>query len=358
MGSDCFSIEAQCPHSRARAGRLRTAHGEVLTPAFMPVGTQATVKAMRPGELHEIGVQIALANTYHLHLRPGEEIVRRAGGLHTFMHWPKPLLTDSGGYQIFSLKGLRKVDDEGVTFTSHLDGSTRRLTPESVINIQEALGSDIAVTLDEPTPYGAGEAKVRQAMDRTREWARRGLAAREREGQLVFGIVQGGMGGEKRTQSAQEIAALEPDGFCLGGLSIGEPRELTEELTATVCDALPETRARHLMGVGYPEDILAGIRMGADLFGCVLPTRLGRNGSAVTGEGRLNMVAAQYADDFGPLDPSCECSTCRDYTRAYIRHLYKAKEILAARLVTYHNLWFYTRMMERAREEIVKGTFA
>jgi len=356
--ADCFTIEARCPKSRARAGRLRTAHGEVLTPAFMPVGTQGTVKAMLPGELEQIGVQIALANTYHLHLRPGEEIVRQAGGLHGFMNWPKPLLTDSGGYQIFSLQGLRKVDDDGVTFTSHLDGSTRRLTPESVIKIQEALGPDIAVTLDEPVGYGAGEERVRRAMERSREWARRGLAAREREDQLIFGIVQGGMSAELRAQSADEMAALAPDGFCVGGLSVGEPREVTVELTETVCDALPEDRGRHLMGVGYPEDILEGIRAGADLFDCVLPTRLGRNGSAVTSEGRLNMVAAQYTDDLGPLDPACECATCREYTRAYIRHLYKAKEILAARLVTYHNLWFYTRMMERARREIVEGTFA
>jgi queuine tRNA-ribosyltransferase len=357
MSVGCFEIEAKCPSSRARAGRLRTAHGEVLTPAFMPVGTQGTVKAMLPGELEAIGVQIALANTYHLHLRPGEEIVQRAGGLHGFMNWPRPLLTDSGGYQIFSLEGLRKVDDEGVTFTSHLDGSTQRLTPESVISIQETLGADIAVTLDEPVPYGAGEARVRQAMERSLQWARRGLAAREREDQLVFGIVQGGMSPELRAQSAQEVAGLSPDGFCIGGLSVGEPKELTAELCAVVCDALPEGAARHLMGVGYPEDILDGIRAGADLFDCVLPTRLGRNGSAVTSEGRLNMVAAQYADDLGPLDPACECPTCREYTRAYIRHLYKAKEILAARLVTYHNLWFYTRMMERARQAIAEGTF-
>ena len=353
-----FSVEAGCAKTRARAGRLRTAHGEVLTPAFMPVGTQGTVKAMLPEELQEIGVQIALSNTYHLHLRPGEEIVRQAGGLHAFMNWPRPLLTDSGGYQVFSLQGLRKVDDDGVTFTSHLDGSTRRLTPESVIRIQEALGPDIAVTLDEPVPFGAEEAKVRQAMARSREWARRGLAARTREDQLIFGIVQGGMSPAPRAQSAQETAALDPDGFCIGGLSIGEPKELTVELTAVACDVLPADRPRHLMGVGYPEDILDGIRSGADLFDCVLPTRLGRNGSAVTSEGRLNMVAAPYAEDFGPLDPTCDCSTCGRYTRAYIRHLYKAKEILAARLVTYHNLWFYTRLMERARREIVEGTFA
>ena len=357
MGPSPFTVETKSPQGRARAGRLVTAHGEVLTPAFMPVGTQGTVKAMLPSELEEIGVQIALANTYHLHLRPGEEIVRRAGGLHAFMNWPKPLLTDSGGYQVFSLQGLRKVDDEGVTFTSHLDGSTRRLTPESVIRIQETLGPDIAVTLDEPVPYGSGEVKVRQAMERSREWARRGLGAREREGQLVFAIVQGGMSAALRAESANGTAALSPDGFCIGGLSVGEPRELTIELTQTVSDALPEDRARHLMGVGYPEDILDGIRAGADLFDCVLPTRLGRNGQAATSEGRLNMVAAQYTDDFSPLDSACECSTCREYTRAYVRHLYKAKEILAARLVTYHNLWFYTRMMERARREIVEGTF-
>jgi queuine tRNA-ribosyltransferase len=355
MTPEAFSIEARC--GRARAGRLRTAHGEVLTPAFMPVGTQGTVKAMLPEELAEIGVQIALANTYHLHLRPGEEVVRRAGGLHAFMHWPRPLLTDSGGYQVFSLQGLRKVDDDGVTFISHLDGGTRRLTPESVIRIQEALGPDIAVTLDEPVPCGAEEEQVRRAMERSREWARRGLAARGREGQLIFGIVQGGMSPLLRAESAQQTAELGPDGFCIGGLSIGEPKDLTVELTAAACDALPENHARHLMGVGYPEDILDGLRSGADLFDCVLPTRLGRNGSAVTNEGRLNLDAAQYAEDFGPIDPACDCATCRGYSRAYIRHLYKAKEILAARLVTYHNLWAYTRLMERARREILEGTF-
>jgi queuine tRNA-ribosyltransferase len=271
------------------------------------------------------------------------------------MQWPRPLLTDSGGYQVFSLQGLRKVDDDGVTFTSHVDGGLRRLTPESVIAIQEALGPDIAVTLDEPVAHDATEAKVRQAMERSRDWARRGLAARTREDQLVFGIVQGGMSPALRRESAQGVAELGPDGFCLGGLSIGEPKALTQELTAAVCDALPPDRPRHLMGVGFPEDIAAGVRMGADLFDCVLPTRLGRNGTAVTGEGRLNMDSAAHADDFGPLDPACECSTCRNFTRAYIRHLYKAKEILAARLVTYHNLWHYTRLMERLRRDILDG---
>lgn len=357
MTSGSFIIEATATGNRARAGRLRTAHGEVLTPGFMPVGTQGTVKAILPSELVEIGVQIALANTYHLHLRPGEDIIARAGGLHAFMNWHRPILTDSGGYQVFSLQGLRQVDDDGVTFTSHLDGTVRRLTPESVIRIQEVLGSDIAVTLDEPAPYGASESDVRRAMKRTTEWARRGFAARERDGQLVFAIVQGGMSAQLRAQSAQEIAELKPDGFCIGGLSVGEPRELTIELTAIVSDLLPADRPRHLMGVGYPEDIVDAVRAGVDLFDCVLPTRLGRNGSAITSEGRLNMVTAQYADDFGPLDPACECPTCREYSRAYIRHLYKAKEILAARLVTYHNLWFYTRMMERIRRQIQEGTF-
>ena len=357
MTGSCFTVEATCPNSSARAGRLRTAHGEVLTPAFMPVGTQGTVKAMTPAELEEIGVQIVLANTYHLHLRPGESIVAQAGGLHPFMNWRRPILTDSGGYQVFSLPALRKLDDEGVTFTSHLDGSTRRLTPESAIRIQEALGSDIAVTLDEPVPYEAGEAKAREAMRRSHAWARRGLACREREGQFIFGIVQGGMDPVLRAESAHEIAALAPDGFCIGGLSVGEPKETTEELTRVVCGTLPPDRPRHLMGVGLPEDILTGIRAGCDLLDCVLPTRLGRNGCAVTSAGRLNMIRAEYTDDFGPLDPACSCPTCRHYTRAYIRHLYKAKEILAARLVTYHNLWFYTRLMERVRGDIVEGRF-
>jgi queuine tRNA-ribosyltransferase len=353
MNTDCFTVEATCPNSRARAGRLQTAHGAVLTPAFMPVGTQGTVKAMVPDELRGIGVQIVLANTYHLHLRPGEEIVKQAGGLHDFMNWQRPILTDSGGYQVFSLPDLRELDDEGVTFTSHLDGTTRRLTPEGVIRIQETLGADIAVTLDEPVPYGVSDTKVRDGMRRSHEWARRGLTAREKADQLVFGIIQGGMSPELRAEGAQQIVELAPDGYCIGGLSVGEPKELTRELTAVVCGVLPDGRPRHLMGVGLPEDILAAIREGADLFDCVLPTRLGRNGCAITSEGRLNMVRADFTDDFGPVDPACECPTCRSYSRAYIRHLYKAKEILAARLVTYHNLWFYTRMMERVREGIL-----
>jgi queuine tRNA-ribosyltransferase len=358
MSEPSFTIEARSPTCNARAGRLLAAHGEVLTPAFMPVGTQGTVKAMLPEELVEIGVQIVLSNTYHLHLRPGEDLVARAGGLHAFMGWDGPILTDSGGYQVFSLEGLRKVDDGGVTFTSHIDGGERRLTPESVIRIQETLGPDIAVTLDQPVPYGASEADTRAAMERSHEWARRGLAARARDDQLVFGIVQGGMDPALRRESAQTVAALSPDGYCIGGLSVGEPQELMAELATVVCDALPDDGARHLMGVGFPEDILAGIRAGADLFDCVLPTRLGRNGTAVTSGGRLNMVAARYAEDFGPLDPECDCATCRRFTRAYIRHLYKAKEILAARLVTYHNLHYYTRLMERVRGEIASGTFA
>jgi len=352
-----FTLEAQSANSNARAGVLHTAHGDVLTPAFMPVGTQGTVKAMLPAELEEMGVQIVLSNTYHLHLRPGEGLVKQAGGLHAFMGWDKPILTDSGGYQVFSLAALRKLDDEGVTFRSHIDGSERRLTPENVIGIQETLGPDIAVTLDEPVPYESDEAKTREAMERSHEWARRGLAARTRDDQLIFGIVQGGMLPELRRESAQAVADLKPDGFCIGGLSVGEPNELMYELATVVGDALPDWGARHLLGVGFPEDILEGVRAGADIFDCVLPTRLGRNGTAVTSEGRLNMVAAKFAEDFSPLDPTCECPTCGRFTRGYIRHLYKAKEITAARLVTYHNLWYYTKMMERIRGEILAGTF-
>ena len=358
MPIGAFTIEASCPETGARAGRLTTAHGDVLTPVFMPVGTQATVKAMLPAELLELGAQVVLCNTYHLHLRPGEELVRRAGGLHEFMGWPRALLTDSGGYQVFSLRELRRLDDGGATFTSHLDGTVRRFTPESVVAIQAALGSDIAVTLDEPVPYPADEATTAAATARSDEWARRGLAARRREGQLVFPIVQGGFFAAVRRASVERLVRLEAPGYCLGGISVGEPPELTEEITALTAGLLPPDRPRYLMGMGQPEELLMAVAAGVDMADCVLPTRMGRNSCAFTSQGRLNMLRAELTEDFGPLDPHCSCATCRGFSRAYIRHLYKAKEILAARLVTYHNLHLYLSLLRDARAAIVAGRFA
>ncbi len=369
-----FTITARDSNTAARAGVLRTAHGDVQTPAFLPVGTQATVKAVPPEDLMAVGVQGVLANAYHLHLRPGEDLVRRAGGLHRFMNWPRAILTDSGGYQVFSLEALREVDDEGVSFVSHHDGTPRRLTAEGAIAIQEALGADIIVTLDQPIEYPSDPPTAGLATRRSEAWAVRGKRAHAREGQLLFGIVQGGFDATSRTETAARMAQDGFDGYCIGGLSVGEPRDLTLELLEASVRGLPDEAPRHLMGVGTPEDILDAVARGADLFDCVLPTRLGRNGCAFTVEGRLSLKNACYAEDFRPVDEQCDCRTCRPlgpilrptprgqpkgrgYTRAYIRHLYLAREILAAQLVTRHNLHFYMRLMERARAAIAAGAF-
>ena len=353
-----FEILSRSARGSARTGRLTLPHGEVLTPAFMPVGTRGAVKAMTSEELERLGFQMILANTYHLFLRPGDEVVRDLGGLHKFMHWERPILTDSGGYQVFSLSSLRRMNEEGVEFASPVDGSRSFISPERAVAIQENLGADIVMAFDECTPYPCDAGRARDSMELTLRWAERCRKAQARAGeQALFGIVQGSVYPELRAECARRLVETDFPGYAVGGLSVGEPKETTEELTRVVCGTLPPGRPRHLMGVGLPEDILTGIRAGCDLFDCVLPTRLGRNGCAVTSAGRLNMVRAEYTDDFGPLDPACSCPTCRHYTRAYIRHLYKAKEILAARLVTYHNLWFYTRLMERVRGDIVEGRF-
>jgi queuine tRNA-ribosyltransferase len=358
-----FEVLRTCPVTRARLGRLTTRTGALETPAFMPVGTQATVKTVAPWELEELGVTALLCNTYHLHLRPGEDLIQRAGGLHRFMSWPKPILTDSGGYQVFSLQELRRVDDDGVTFRSHLDGSERRFTPESVVRIQQALGSDVAVVLDEPVAYPAEREATRAAMERTRQWAERSKRALEQnlgaihEPPLLFGITQGGFDEALRLESARQIAEIGFDGYCIGGLSFGEPRAMTFELTALVAAELPEAAPRWLMGVGAPEDILDAVQRGVDLFDCVLPTRLGRNGAAFTSRGRINLKNAAFAESDEPIDPECECRMCRTFSRGYIRHLYKAGEILAARIGTYHNLHFYLSMMRQAREALREGRF-
>jgi queuine tRNA-ribosyltransferase len=336
-----------------RLGRLVTAHGVVETPAFMPVGTLGTVKAVLPRDLKEMGCQILLANTYHLYLRPGAELIRELGGLHRFMNWDGPILTDSGGYQVFSLGAMRKLSEEGVRFQSHLDGSYHLLTPENVVQIQEALGSDIAMVLDECIPHDANREYVRDSTARTIRWAERCLRARSKTfHQLVFGIIQGGMFKDLREECVREMNPMPFDGFAVGGLGVGEGEELLHSIAASTVGWLPEARPRYLMGVGRPEDIVSAVRAGFDLFDCVLPTRNARNGTLFTAQGKLSIKRAEFASDPRPLDETCDCYCCRNFSRAYLRHLYVAGEILSSQLNSLHNLYFYHRLMERCREAI------
>jgi queuine tRNA-ribosyltransferase len=347
-----FTVLKKDATTRARLGRLATAHGVVETPAFMPVGTQGTVKAVLPRDLKEMGCQILLGNTYHLYLRPGAESIRALGGLHRFMSWDGPVLTDSGGYQVFSLGAMRRLTEEGVRFQSHLDGSYHLLTPENVIAIQEALGSDIAMVLDECIAPDATRDYVQQSTDRTVRWARRSLSARTREEQLVFGIVQGGMHEDIRERCVREMIPMPFDGFAVGGLGVGEEETLLHSIAAFTVGLLPEDRPRYLMGVGRPEDIVSAVRAGFDLFDCVLPTRNARNGTLFTSQGKVNIKRAEFATDSRPLDEACDCYCCRHFSRAYLRHLYMAGEMLSSQLNSLHNLYFYHRLMERCREAI------
>jgi queuine tRNA-ribosyltransferase len=342
----------------ARAGLLHTPRGEVRTPVFVPVGTQATVKAMTPEELEGLGAEILLANTYHLHLRPGEAVIRRLGGLHRFMHWERALLTDSGGYQVVSLFELTRVTEEGVAFRSHLDGSPLFLSPEGAVAIQEALGSDIMMVLDRPIPATAGERELAEALALTTRWAARGKAAVTDGGEAaLFGIVQGGTLPHLRRRGAEELAAIGFDGYALGGLSLGESTEAIHDTVAFTAPLLPEDRPRYLMGMGEPEDLLAAVGAGIDLFDCVLPTRNARNGTLYTRRGKLNIKAARFKDDPAPLEPDCPCPACRHYSRAYLRHLHAAGEILSMRLNTWHNLHFYLDLMRQARRAILQGHY-
>ena len=354
--SEVFEVLATC--ERARAGRLRTAHGSVETPVFMPVGTQATVKSLSSGDLEALGAGIILGNTYHLAMRPGHELVAGLGGLHKFMAWPRAILTDSGGFQVFSQSGRRTIDEDGVTFQSHVDGSAQRLTPESAMAIQGALGSDIAMAFDECPPSDATTDVLVKAMERTTRWARRCLEARPGQGQLRFGIVQGGTSIALREAHLAEIAALSFDGLALGGLSVGEPPEVMHAVVAHVAPLMPADRPRYLMGVGRPQDVLAGIAAGIDMFDCVMPTRNARNGHLFIPRGHLNIANTRHRDDPRPLDESCLCETCRRYSRGYMAHLYRSKEILYYRLATLHNLQYYLSIVRGAREAIVKGRFA
>jgi queuine tRNA-ribosyltransferase len=352
-----FSIETT--DSSARCGTLMTAHGAVPTPIFMPVGTQGTVKSLSPQDLHEIGSRIILGNTYHLYLRPGDELIARRGGLHRFSAWDGPILTDSGGFQVFSLSGLRRLTADGVEFSSHLDGSKHLFTPEKVVSIQRNLGSDIMMVLDECVPFGADFAYTERSLGLTTAWAERCRQAHPAldRGQMLFGIVQGGFFPELRTESARQICALPFDGYAIGGLSVGEPKDKMLAMLEHTAPLLPWERPRYLMGVGTPMDILDGIAVGVDMFDCVLPTRNARNGTLYTSQGRVNIKRAEYREDDSPLDPACSCYTCRTFSRAYLRHLYIARELLSYRLNTLHNLTFFLDLVRGARRAIQNRTF-
>jgi queuine tRNA-ribosyltransferase len=350
-----MSFELLAEESGARRGRLHTAHGVIDTPAFMPVGTQATVKALTPEEVRELGAQVLLGNTYHLALRPGAERIARLGGLHRFMGWEGAILTDSGGFQVFSLDHLVKVSDDGAAFRSHLDGSEQRFTPESVMAIQRQLGSDIAMAFDQPVSWPATEATARVAMERTHRWAERCAAAEAAPGQLRFGIVQGGFDDELRRESAAVLGQLPFDGFGVGGLSLGEPKSVTYRLLSLQTAILPPDRPRYLMGVGTPADLVEAIACGIDMFDCVLPTRIARNGSILTRGGRINLRNHRFIEDAGPPDDGCDCYTCQRFSRAYLRHLFMAGEILGHRLASIHNLRLLVRLVAQIREKIGTG---
>lgn len=350
-----FSFRVDAVDGAARCGELQTPRAAIQTPAFMPVGTQATIKALTPDEVASTGARIILANTYHLWLRPGAELIAAQGGVVEFMKWPHALLTDSGGYQVFSLARHRTIDDDGITFRSHLDGSMHRLTPEEAMRAQALLGSDVAMVLDECPPGNASRAVIENAMARTTAWARRCLSTEPAEGQARFGIVQGGTELDLRLAHLETIAALDFDGIALGGFSVGEPPAQMYELLGDIVPSMPADRPRYLMGVGTPTDLLRALSTGIDLFDCVLPTRNARNGQALTWGGRVNLRQARHREDASPLDARCDCAVCTTYSRAYLRHLVKADEMLGPRLLSLHNLHFYGALMRKAREMIRLG---
>lgn len=344
-----------CKQSGARLGRVHTPHGVIETPAFMPVGTQATVKTMSPEELKTMDAQIILSNTYHLFIRPGHEIVKAAGGLHKFMNWDRPILTDSGGFQVFSLSNMRKITEEGVTFKSHLNGDKLFLSPEVAMEIQNALGSDIMMAFDECPPFPAEYEYVKKSLERTTRWAERCLKSHSRpEDQGLFAIIQGGMHEDLRRMSAEQLTSMDFPGYAIGGLSVGEPKHLMYEVLDYTTPLMPANKPRYLMGVGSPDALIEGAIRGIDMFDCVLPTRIARNGTCMTSEGRLVIRNAKHATDFGPLDPKCSCYTCTNYSRAYIRHLIKADETFGIRLTTIHNLHFLLQLMRDVRGAIME----
>jgi queuine tRNA-ribosyltransferase len=344
-------------YNSARAGELNTPHGKVLTPAFMPVGSQATVKTLTPDDVKRLGFNMLLANTYHLYLRPSIDVIEKLGGLHRFMAWDGAILTDSGGYQVFSLSPLCKITDEGVTFRSHIDGSEHFLTPELAVKYQESLGADVIMVLDECSAYGDSQEKVRKAMERTHRWAERCLKVHKNSQQMLYAIVQGGMFPELRQASAEYLTGLDFPGYAIGGLSVGEPKEVTLPLVEQTARLLPPDKPRYLMGVGAPEDLVAGVARGIDIFDCALPTRVARNGALFTRKGRVNIRRAAYARMDKPIDASCDCYTCRTFSAAYLSHLFRSEELLALRLATVHNLRFISNLMQDIRSAILDGTF-
>ena len=358
-----FNFQLHHTDGAARAGELETPHGKALTPFFMPVATQATVKGLTPEEVRDVGAQVVLSNAYHLYLRPGVETVVKLGGLHKFMGWDGPILTDSGGFQAFSMGPLRKVSDDGVRFRSHIDGSEHNFTPELATANQEGLAPDIAMCFDQCIAYGASEKQVRQAMERTHRWAQSCFDAHQSSatgapsGQALFGIVQGGTFPELRDESARAISAIPFHGYAVGGLAVGENKEDMYRFTGQVAEVLPEDKPRYLMGVGSPEDLVEGVARGIDMFDCALPTRVARNGNLFTPEGRVDITKARYAEQQGPLDETCDCYTCRNYSAAYLRHLFRAKELLGLRLASIHNLRFVLALMERIRASILEKRF-
>ena len=360
-----FEIVAEDTSTRARAGLLHTPHGSIETPVFMPVGTQATVKALTQQDLEEIGAQIILGNTYHLYLRPGHSLVEQAGGLHGFMNWPHPILTDSGGYQVFSLGELNEIREEGVHFQSHLDGSRHFFSPEHVMEIERALGADIVMVFDECTPYPCPRQYAQESMEMTLRWAERCLDRHRqlsggpaRPPQALFGIVQGSVYPDLRVRCARRLAEMDLPGYAIGGLAVGEPRPSMLEIVDVALEHLPRRKPRYLMGVGLPHDLVEIVGYGIDMFDCVVPTRNARNGTLFTSRGRLRIKNARFAADFTPPDPDCRCRTCRNYTRAYLRHLFQAGEILGLHLATYHNVYFFLQLMRDMRQAIVAGGFA
>ncbi|MTI79761.1 MAG: tRNA guanosine(34) transglycosylase Tgt [Firmicutes bacterium] len=349
-----FETIKQDSRTRARTGRLHTPHGTVETPIFMPVGTQATIKTMTPDEVEEVGGRLVLSNTYHLYLRPGHDLIQQGGGLHDFMNWHGPILTDSGGFQVFSLGDLRKITEDGVEFRSHIDGSKHFFSPERVMEIEMALGADIAMAFDECAPYPCEHDYAKKSLELTTRWAKRCKAAHNREDQALFGIIQGSVYKDLREQSAKELIELDFPGYGIGGLSVGEPKPLMYEMLEHTVPLIPIEKPRYLMGVGSPDCLVEGVMRGVDMFDCVLPTRTARTGTVFTQYGKLSVRNAQYARDFNPIDSDCSCYVCRNYSRAYIRHLLKAGEVLGIRLTTWHNLYFILRLMERIREAITK----
>lgn len=351
-----FTVTQESKTTRARLGRAITPHGVIETPVFMPVGTQATVKTMTPHELEDLGAEIILSNTYHLYLRPGSDVVAEAGGLHKFMNWHHPILTDSGGFQVFSLGPLRTISEEGVEFRSHLDGSKHFISPEKSIAIQMDLGADIIMAFDECASYPADREYVQKSKDLTTRWAKRCQVAHTREDQALFGIVQGGMYADLRRESALELMELDFPGYGIGGLSVGEPKEIMYEVLEDLIPTMPKDKPRYLMGVGSPDCLVEGVLRGVDMFDCVWPTRIARHGMVITRQGNLAIRNLPFARDFSPIEADCTCYTCQNFSRGYIRHLLKANEVLGIRLTTIHNIAFLTRLMKEIRQAIASDT--